>query len=53
MVEVSRIRREARITLGRLQGAGKRAAGDIADTVLTSRNHKLPTCCVTQNKALA
>jgi hypothetical protein len=29
------------ITLGRLQGAGKRAAQDIADHVLTYRNHKL------------
>ena len=38
--EHSRVRREV-ITLGRLQGAGKRAAGDIADYVLTYRNHKL------------
>ena len=40
VVEASRVRREV-ITLGRLQGAGKRAAGDIADYVLTYRNHKL------------
>ncbi len=36
----SRVRREV-ITLGRLQGAGVRAAQDIADYVLTYRNHKL------------
>ena len=41
VVEASRISREAIITKGRLQGAGKRAAGDIADYVLTYRNHKL------------
>lgn len=40
MVEASRVRREV-ITLGRLQGAGVRAAQDIADYVLTYRNHKL------------
>jgi type I restriction enzyme, R subunit len=40
VVEASRVRREV-ITLGRLQGAGKRAAQDIADYVLTYRNHKL------------
>src|ERR1700722_5067773 len=40
VVEASRVRREV-ITLGRLQGAGKRAAQDIADHVLTYRNHKL------------
>jgi type I restriction enzyme R subunit len=40
VVEESRVRREV-ITLGRLQGAGKRAAQDIADYVLTYRNHKL------------
>jgi type I restriction enzyme R subunit len=40
MVEGSRVRREV-ITLGRLQGAGMRAAQDIADYVLTYRNHKL------------
>jgi type I restriction enzyme R subunit len=36
----SRVRREV-ITIGRLQGAGKRAKQDIADYVLTHRNHKL------------
>ena len=40
VVEASRVRREV-ITLGRLQGAGLRAAQDIADYVLTYRNHKL------------
>lgn len=49
--------------LGRLQGAGARAAQDITDTVLTYRNHKLrrpllpgteqsnghPDCSVLQN----
>jgi type I restriction enzyme R subunit len=40
VVEASRVRREV-ITLGRLQGAGVRAAQDIADYVLTYRNHKL------------
>ncbi|HVE20719.1 MAG TPA: DEAD/DEAH box helicase family protein [Acidocella sp.] len=40
VVEASRVRREE-ITLGRLQGAGKRSRGDIADYVLTYRNHKL------------
>jgi type I site-specific restriction endonuclease len=40
VVEASRVRREV-ITLGRLQGAGVRAAKDIADYVLTYRNHKL------------
>ena len=40
VVEASRVRREV-ITLGRLQGAGKRAAQDIADYVLTYHNHKL------------
>jgi type I restriction enzyme R subunit len=40
VAEASRVRREV-ITLGRLQGAGKRAAQDIADYVLTYRNHKL------------
>jgi len=39
-VEESRVRREV-ITLGRLQGAGVRAAQDIADYVLIYRNHKL------------
>jgi len=41
VVEASRVQREAAITLGRLQGAGVRAAQDIADYVLTYRNHKL------------
>ena len=40
VVESSRVRREV-ITLGRLQGGGVRAAQDIADYVLTYRNHKL------------
>jgi type I restriction enzyme R subunit len=40
VVEASRVRREV-ITLGRLQGAGMRAKQDIADYVLTYRNHKL------------
>src|ERR1700730_9424080 len=40
VVDASRVRREV-ITLGRLQGAGKRAAQDIADYVLTYRDHKL------------
>jgi type I restriction enzyme R subunit len=40
VVEASRVRREV-ITLGRLQGAGRRAAPDIADYVLTYRDHKL------------
>jgi type I restriction enzyme R subunit len=40
VVDASRVRREV-ITLGRLQGAGKRAEQDIADYVLTYRNHKL------------
>jgi type I restriction enzyme R subunit len=41
MVEASRISREAIITKGRQLGAGKRAAGDIADYCLPCRNHKL------------
>ena len=40
VVEGSRIRREV-ITLGRLQGAGKRSKQDIADYVLTYRGQKL------------
>jgi type I restriction enzyme R subunit len=40
VVDTSRVRREV-ITLGRLQGAGKRSEQDIADYVLTYRNHKL------------
>lgn len=41
VIEASRVSREEIITLGRLQGAGKRSAKDIADYVLTYRNHKL------------
>ena len=41
VVEGSRILREHCITLGRLQGAGKRAKGDIADYVLVYRNTKI------------
>jgi type I restriction enzyme R subunit len=37
----SRVRREDRFTDGRLQGAGKHAKPEIADYVLTHRNHKL------------
>lgn len=40
VVQDSRVRRE-QITLGRLEGAGKRAKPEIADYVLTYRNHKL------------
>ena len=40
VVEGSRVRREV-ITLGRLQGAGKRAKQDIADYVLVYRGQKL------------
>jgi type I restriction enzyme, R subunit len=40
VVDGSRVRREV-ITLGRLQGAGKRAKQDIADYVLVYRGHKL------------
>ncbi|WP_321530127.1 EcoAI/FtnUII family type I restriction enzme subunit R [uncultured Desulfuromonas sp.] len=40
VVEGSRVRREV-ITLGRLQGAGKRSKQDIADYVLTYRGQKL------------
>jgi type I restriction enzyme R subunit len=40
-VEGSRILREHCITLGRLQGSGKRAKGDIADYVLVYRNTKI------------
>lgn len=40
VVQDSRVRRE-HITLGRLEGAGKRAKPEIADYVLTYRNHKL------------
>ena len=41
VVEGSRILREHGITLGRLQGGGKRARGDIADYVLVYRNTKI------------
>nr|WP_231731048.1 hypothetical protein [Lacimicrobium alkaliphilum] len=40
VVDASRVRREM-ITLGRLQGAGKRAKQDIADYVLIYRGQKL------------
>ncbi|MDZ7781920.1 MAG: DEAD/DEAH box helicase family protein [Halioglobus sp.] len=40
VVDASRVRREA-ITLGRLQGAGRRAKQDIADYVLIYRGQKL------------
>lgn len=40
VVEASRVRREV-ITLGRLQGAGKRATPEKSDYVLTYRNKKL------------
>ena len=40
VVDGSRVRRE-QITLGRLEGAGKRGKPEIADYVLTYRNHKL------------
>lgn len=41
VVEGSRVRREYRITEGRLQGAGQRSKPEIADYVLIYRNHKL------------
>lgn len=41
VVEGSRIRREYPITPGRLEGAGKRAKGVVADYVLEYRNTKL------------
>ncbi len=40
VVEGSRVPRE-QITLGRLEGAGRRAKAEIADYVLVYRNHKL------------
>jgi len=40
VIDGSRVRREL-ITLGRLQGAGKRSKQDIADYVLIYRGHKL------------
>ena len=41
VVEGSRILREYPITLGRIEGHGKRAKADVADYVLIYRNHKL------------
>ena len=41
VVEGSRVQREYKITLGRLQGAGQRSKADIADYVLAYRGHKL------------
>jgi len=41
VVEGSRVRREYRITEGRLQGAGQRSKPEITDYVLIYRNHKL------------
>lgn len=41
VVENSRVRREYRITRGRLQGHGQRSKPDIADYVLVYRNHML------------
>jgi type I restriction enzyme R subunit len=41
VVDGSRVLREHTITLGRLQGGGKRAKGDIADYVLVYRNTKI------------
>jgi type I restriction enzyme R subunit len=41
IVPDSRVRREERITLGRIEGLGRRAKPEIADYVLTFRNHKL------------
>jgi len=41
VVDGSRVRREERITLGRLQGGGRRSKEDIADYVLVYRNQKL------------
>ena len=41
VVEGSRIRREYRITAGRIEGHGKRSKADIADYVLEYRNTKL------------
>jgi type I restriction enzyme R subunit len=43
VVEGSQIRREYPITLGRLEGAGKRGKALAADYVLVFRNHKLAT----------
>ena len=41
VIDGSRVRREYGITLGRLEGFGKRAKGLKADYVLEYRNHKL------------
>jgi type I restriction enzyme R subunit len=41
VVDGSRILREYPITLGRIEGHGKRAKPDVADYVLVYRNHKL------------
>ena len=41
VVEGSRVLREHGITLGRLQGGGKRAKAEIADYILVYRNTKL------------
>ncbi len=41
VVAESRVQREMRITLGRLQGAGQRARPDIADYVLSHRGRRL------------
>jgi type I restriction enzyme R subunit len=41
VVDSSRILREYPITLGRIEGHGKRAKPDVADYVLVYRNHKL------------
>ena len=41
VVEGSRVEREYGITLGRLQGAGKRSRPDIADYVLSYKGHRL------------
>ena len=41
IVEGSRVQREAKITLGRIEGQGRRAKAEIADYVLVYRNTKL------------
>jgi type I restriction enzyme R subunit len=41
VVEGSKVHREYRITLGRIEGHGRRAKPEIADYVLVYRNHKL------------
>lgn len=50
VVPGSIIRREYRITLGRLQGGGKRAKPEVADYILIYRGHKL---AVVEAKALS